>query len=160
MKVWEINKTKGVWTIPDITVTIEGIDKMIPLATAMKQWNNLSDMVLAHANAMKGTFHVYVNGQELAQDEAELPIASVKTLVISTKALDEPKTLDKVIKEAEEKVAKKMPKPVRYADKTKEKSSHAKNHIHEGIVGYHLKTDKHKNPVAQKVHDILMKSEE
>ncbi len=150
-KLWNISK---VWNSPEVSISVEGlVDITMPLIEAMKKWKNLTEMVVGmirEADISEAIF-VYVNDKEVEQEEAkDIPISTIRKLVITTEKLEEKKMpVKKTLREKmkvdgiEEKDIPEIP----------EGKTTTKNHIHAGIVGYHLKSDKHKSPVAKKAHD-------
>ena len=154
MKIWETNKA---WISPEVSISVEELVNItMPLTDAVKKWKTLTEMVvemITEADIKDEAVFVYVNDKEVEPDEAkDVPISSVRKLVISTQKLsDKPvkKTLREKMKEdgIEEKDIPEIPE-----DKTT-----TKTHIHAGIVGAHKKSDHHKNIDAQKAHDKVMK---
>lgn len=155
-KLWEIGKY---WKAPDVSISVEElVDITMPLTEAIKKWKNLTEMVVGmikEADISEAVF-VYVNDKEVEPDEADkVPISSIRKLVITTTKIDEKKgtQVKKTLsgKEVGDNVNEKD------IPEIPEEVVATKNHIHAGIVGYHLKTDIHRNPVAKKAHDKIMK---
>ena len=151
-KIWEINKS---WNTPEVSISVDGEeDGAIPLTEIVKAWKNLSEMVAALAINISEGFFVYVNNKEVEQEAAkDIQLSSIRKLVISTEKVPKAKTLREKMKEddVEEKDIPMIPI---------DKNPTVKTHTHKGIVGSHRKTDVHRNPVAKKMHDKMMNSEE
>lgn len=151
MKIWEIKKDK-VWTTPEVSITVEGKTSVMPLTDVLKKYKNIVELVSGMASGIDSSFHVYVNGNEISQEEDVL-MSWIRSVVVSTKPIERVKSTTLREKMKEEGI---LETDVPVVD---EKKPITKNHQHAGIVGYHKKTDSHKNPVAQRAHNKAMKEE-
>ena len=150
MKIWDTNKK--VWNSPEVSISVEGMDfHPMPLTEVMKTWKNLPEMVAELAVNISEGFFVYVNDKEVEQETAKgILLSGIRKLVITTEKVHEPKTIRDIRKEDDVK----EDIPVINLDK----NPTVKTHTHAGIVGVHKKNDVHRDALAQKAHNKIMKS--
>lgn len=134
-------KTTDEWIIPsdEITFLLNGKEQEKKNKKDIGNINVFEFMTNMLRKMGIKTCTIVVDGKTLLQkDAAKTNFDRIDTINVVTEPIKSKPVPDKILLEKEEKSTK--------------------HHQHPGIVGFHLKTDIHRNPEAQKAHDKVMKN--